>query len=210
MQIRLPSPHRSPLAAVLAGLLLATGCITADGTLERDGSVNLTLSYPTVATATDDAAARALVKADGVTIQALEIVEAAAGERGPRRATAKLQAKGLDAIGQLPILVVTGTSIQRTVAADGGGSVAITVKNPHPRKKSHPEVGELSKHTATILVHLPGTVAETTGSKTDGAVEWKVPAGDWLSGTAYELKASWAAPAEGAAPDAVKDAPAGS
>lgn len=193
----------NPLAA-LAALLVAAGCITADGTIKQDGSASLTLNFPTPATATDDKAARALVSAPDVTIESLAITDAAPGERGPRRATAKLTTKSVAAFGDLPLLRVVGMAIDHQPKAGGGGTLRLELKNATPKKKDDPDVAAMMKHQALVRLHTPGPVVETSGTRKDGAVEWSFPAGDWTAGKQLVLTVSY-----GAAAGAGSESPAG-
>jgi len=175
-------------------LVLLSGCITADGAIQRDGTATLTLSFPTAATVENDKAARALVSSAEVTIETLEIGPAASGERGPRRATAKLSAKRAGAFDTLPLLRVIGTTIVHEPKPDGGGSFRLQMKNARPQAKDDPQVANMMKFQASVRLRVPGPIIETSGTQKDGGVEWSFPAGDWSLGKNLELTISYGPP----------------
>lgn len=176
---------------LLATMLLAAGCITADGTVLQDGGATLTLSFPTVATADNDQAARALVSSPDVTVESVAISDAKAGERGPRRATARVSTKDVTKLGNLPLLRVYGTTITRDATADGG-TITVKLKNPAPKKPDDPEVARRMKESVHVTLHLPGPVVKTSATKKDETVEWTFPAGEFSLGKKLELSATYA------------------
>lgn len=187
-------PIARSILGLLPALLLAAGCITADGTLQQDGSASLTVTFGTTATAEDDKAARALVTAPDVTIESLTIADAAPGERGPRKATAKLATKRVAALDTLPLFRVVGTTIVHEPKADGGGSFKLEVRNATPKKKDDPDVATMNKYQALVRVRVPGPIVETSGTQKDGAVEWTFPAGDWTAGKQLALTITYGPP----------------
>jgi hypothetical protein len=182
---------------LIAVLVIAAGCITADGTIEPGGAARLTLSFPTVATPQEDKAARALVTAPDVTIESLTISDAAAGERGPRRATAKLAAKSVAPLAQVPLLRALGATVVHDAKPAGGGTVKVELRNATPGKKDDPQVVEMMKYEASLRLHVPGPVLETSATAKDGAVEWRFPSGDWTAGKSLALTVAYGAPTDG-------------
>jgi hypothetical protein len=205
----MPNPkHRSlfsPASGLLIALAFLAGCITADGTLQQDGAATLTLTFPTAATKESDGPARALVSAPDVTIDALTITDAAPGERGPRRATAKLSTKKAATFDTVPLLRVIGTTIVHEPKKDGGGSFSLKVHNPKGTKPDDPSVAIMEKFPVSVRLHMPGPIVETSGTVKDGAVEWTFPASDWTVGKSLTLTITYGPATGKAAPGGKKD-----
>jgi hypothetical protein len=182
---------------LLGAMLLAAGCVTADGTILQDGGATLTVSFPTVATADNDQAARALVSSPDVIVESVKITEAKAGEPGPRRATARVTTKDVTKLANLPLLRIYGTTITRDAKADGGGTITVKLKNPSPKSPDDPEVARRMKEQVRVTVNLPGPVVETSATKKNETVEWTFPAGEFTVGKKLELSATYAPPPAG-------------
>jgi hypothetical protein len=159
---------RAALACVLA--LLAphlSGCITADGVLQADGSAKLTLSYPAPPGASE-ASQRERLTAPGITVESLAIAS-------DRTVTAKLLVTDLAAIGKTALL----KDVIVTTATDGDAkrlTIAMTLK-PSPHKPGDSLPGP------SIRVTLPGTVLDATEQGVvDGAsVQWAFRLRAWMA-----------------------------
>jgi hypothetical protein len=193
----LAAPRRSASLLVTTLLLVAAGCITADGTIEPDGKTTLTVSYPTNATAKSDFLARAMVSSPDVTVESLEIVDAEPVARRRRRATAKLRTDDVTAFGQMPLFRAFGTTITHDRKPSGGGTLTVTLRNAQPKDPDTPQVTNMMKHQVRVAIALPGAIVETSATEKDGRVEWTFPAGDFFAGKKLELTATYAASESG-------------
>ena len=173
-----------PLAVVLA---CASGCLTADGTLERDGTGTLTIGYKAPAGATE-ASLRELLTAPGVSVESLTLGT-------DRMVSAKLKVTDLAGIAKTRLLKAA------TVAKSSQGEdeiLTITYTNP-----PGPSVVDKSLPGPSIKVTLPGPVAEANEKAVvnGSTVTWSFSLTTWVERPKWELTARYrpaAAPSGGA------------
>ncbi len=148
------------------------GCLTADGTLESDGTGKLVLGYQAPPGATEESQ-RALLNAPGITIEALTIGR-------DRMTAATLKVDDLAAIGKAPFF--KGTTVTRSAQGD---AAVLTIKVEHPKR----EVPDKVRPGPTIRLTLPGQVIEANEkAKVDGThVEWAFALADWWDRAMWEL-----------------------
>ncbi len=175
--------RRSHTAAALAilGLLVLSGCLTADSTMQADGSGTMTLTYPPPGGATKASETKRFTS-DVVTVESLTVAE------NGKTATVKLKftdATKLNTAKGLGNLTVTRTP------GDGTEKVTIVLK-PEMMLKLKPEQAK-TEPPLKIKVTLPGTITSANADgKTEGAtVTWTVPTGDYLDGPSTELTATY-------------------
>lgn len=172
------------LACGLAILALhLTGCITADGVVQADGTAKLTLTYPAPPGASV-ASQRDRLTAPGITIDSLSIAP-------DHTVTATLVVSDLAAVGKTALLkdatVTTGTEGDIKTL-----TIAVRVKQP-TRKPNDSLPGP------SIRVTLPGAILDATEQGVvDGAsVKWAIPLGDWVARPEWRLTVRYRpAPAE--------------
>lgn len=209
-----PQSTRPRALPALVLAILATcvgGCLTADGTLENDGTGTLMVSYQ-ASPGVDEASQRALLTAPGVSVESLAVA-------ADRTVSAKLKVTDLAGIGKTTLLKMATV----TKTAEGDAQV-LTIKITNAEKKS----GVDSRLPGPkIRVTLPGPVIEANENATvDGThVQWNPTLTDFLSRTSWELKARYrpaasedkkagapaadakaAAPTDATKPDAAKPA----
>jgi hypothetical protein len=164
------------LAAVVTG---AVGCLTADGTLEADGSATLSLSYG-VPPGTTDASQRSALQAPGVTIESLSV--------SPDHAvSARLRLADPSALAKTAFFKDVKVS-RRTEDKVGVLSIEITA----PDRK----VDDKKLHGPKIGITLPGKVLEANEhAVVDGAhVQWNFQLADFLARKTWNLMARYEAP----------------
>jgi hypothetical protein len=181
-----PPPAALRALSALALAVLATcigGCLTADGTLQRDGTGTLALSFQAPEGA-NEAAMRALVTAPGVTVESFT-------QAADRTVSAKLKVADVAAISKIPLL----KNVTVTDAAEGDARV-LTIKTANPDKTEKDKTLPGPK----IRLTLPGKVLEASApGKTDGnKVEWSFTLAEWLEQKTQTLRARYQAATAGA------------
>jgi hypothetical protein len=164
------------LAVVVAG---GVGCLTADGTLEADGSATLSLSY-SVPPGTTEVSQRYVLQAPGVTVESLTVAP-------DHVVSARL--KLADASALEKTVFFKNVKVRRST--DGKVSVLsieITTveKKIDDKKLPGPKLG----------ITLPGKVLEANEhAVVDGAhVQWNFQLADFLARKTWSLTARYEAP----------------
>jgi hypothetical protein len=184
-----PSPLRALSALALALLTTCVaGCLTADGTLERDGTGTLALSFQVPAGASE-ATVRALMTAPGVTVESFALAPNGT-------VSVKLKVPEVGAVGKIPLL----KDVTVTDGAAGDDRI-LTIKAQNPEKA----VENKALPGPKIRLTLPGKVVEASKpGKIDGStVEWSFTLAEWFGQKAQELTARYH-PATAGAPAADK------
>jgi hypothetical protein len=179
-----PGPLRALSALALA--VLATclgGCLTADGTLEKDGTGTLALSFQAPERFNEEGV-RGLLTAPGVTVASLAVA-------ADRAVSAKLKVADVAAISKMPLL----KNVTVTDVAEGDARV-LTIKTTNPDKTEQ----DKTKPGPKIRLTLPGKVLEASApGKTDGnKVEWSFTLAEWLEQKTQTLRARYQAATAGA------------
>lgn len=179
-----PAPLRALSALALA--VLATclgGCLTADGTLEKDGTGTLALSFQAPERFNEEGV-RGLLAAPGVTVASLAVA-------ADRAVSAKLKVADVAAISKMPLL----KNVTVTDVAEGDARV-LTIKTTNPDKTEK----DKTKPGPKIRLTLPGKVLEASApGKTDGnKVEWSFTLAEWFEQKTQTLRARYQAAAAGA------------
>jgi hypothetical protein len=179
-----PAPLRALSALALA--VLATclgGCLTADGTLEKDGTGTLALSFQ-APEGFNEEGVRGLLTAPGVTVASLAVA-------ADRAVSAKLKVADVAAISKMPLL----KNVTVTDVAEGDARV-LTIKTTNPDKTEQ----DKTKPGPKIRLTLPGKVLEASApGKTDGnKVEWSFTLAEWLEQKTQTLRARYQAATAGA------------
>jgi hypothetical protein len=179
-----PGPLRALSALALA--VLATclgGCLTADGTLEKDGTGTLALSFQAPERFNEEGV-RGLLTAPGVTVASLAVA-------ADRAVSAKLKVADVAAISKMPLL----KNVTVTDVAEGDARV-LTIKTTNPDKTEQ----DKTKPGPKIRLTLPGKVLEASApGKTDGnKVEWSFTLAEWLEQKTQTLRARYHAATAGA------------
>jgi hypothetical protein len=179
-----PAPLRALSALALA--VLATclgGCLTADGTLEKDGTGTLALSFQAPERFNEEGV-RGLLTAPGVTVASLAVA-------ADRAVSAKLKVADVAAISKMPLL----KNVTVTDVAEGDARV-LTIKTTNPDKTEQ----DKTKPGPKIRLTLPGKVLEASApGKTDGnKVEWSFTLAEWLEQKTQTLRARYQAATAGA------------
>jgi hypothetical protein len=189
--------RRSWLTLLLALPLAA--CLETDLTLRADGSVTGTISWLGAADL-PEAAARALLAHQGITIKRVDLKDAEippAKEGGApkkaRRVTAEIEATDLAALTGAPLLAGLNTSA--TLGKPDAGKRTLTV-----RASSSSHVGPPLTTDSVIRLHFPGPVAETSAKASGSEVTWTVPARDFQEKPSVDLSVVYAT--DGAPPPA--------
>jgi hypothetical protein len=172
--------------AVLLLALGVTGCLTAEGTLSRDGTGTLTLSYKAYAGATE-ATERARLEAPGITIESLTIAP-------DRTVSAKVAVKDLAAIGKTRLLK---DATVKTVPHGDESVLTITFVNPATRA-----LGTKNLPGPKVRVTLPGPVVEANENAVvnGSTVAWSFSLADWVARPKWELTARYRNAPSGGAP----------
>jgi hypothetical protein len=177
--------RRSVIASVLPALVLAAivaggvGCITADGTLEADGSATLSVSYG-VPPGTTEVSQRYLLQAPGVTVESLTVAP-------DHHVSARLRLADVSALEKT--IVFKDVKVRRR-AEDKFGVLSIEIttldKKIDDRKLPGPKIG----------ITLPGKVLEANEhAVVDGAhVQWDFQLADFLARKTWSLTARYEAP----------------
>lgn len=178
-----PPPAALPALALAVLAACLGGCLTADGTLQRDGTGTLALSFQAPKGA-NEAAMRSLVTAPGVTVKSFAL--AADGT-----VSTKLKVADVATISKMPLF----KNVTVTDAAEGDARV-LTIKGTNPDKAETDKTLPGPK----IRLTLPGKVLEASApGKTDGnKVEWSFTLVEWLARKSWELKARYQAATAGA------------
>jgi hypothetical protein len=176
-----PAPLRALALAVLATCI--GGCLTADGTLERDGTGTLALSFQ-VPEGSNEASVRGLLTAPGVTVESLTLA-------ADRAVSAKLKVADVAAISKMLLL----KNVTVTDAAEGDARV-LTIKATNPDRAEKDKTLPGPK----VRLTLPGKVLEASApGKTDGnKVEWSFTLAEWFEQKTQTLRARYHAATEGA------------
>src|SRR5262245_4891029 len=166
------------LAVLIAGL---SGCLTAEGTLDRDGTGALTLAYKVPAGMTE-AAVRALLEAPGVTVESISL-------GADRMVTAKLKVTDLAGISKTKLL--KDATVTHSAQGDDK-TLTIAYTNPPGR-------GTADKNLPgpKIKITLPGPVTEANekGVIDGSTVTWSVASlADWVGHDKWELVAHYRLP----------------
>jgi hypothetical protein len=171
------------MAAALAitGLLVLSGCLTADSTMQADGSGTMTLTYPPPGGASKASETKRFTS-DAVTVESLTM--AADGK------TATVKLKFTDATKLVSAKALRNLSITRT-PGDGTEKVTIVIKPDLVVKLTPEQVKD--EPPLKIKVTLPGTVREANAkAATDGAtVTWTIPVGDFLANPSTEMTVTY-------------------
>lgn len=169
--------------AVLAGSLV--GCLTADGTLERDGTGTLALSYQALPGSTESSQ-RGILTAPGVTVESLSM-------SADRTVSATLKVTDLAGIGKTTLL--KDTTVTRKQEGDDE-VLTITCHTPVRTVEDKTVPGPKVKIT------VPGKLVEANEKATlDGStVTWSFSLADWWSRPTRELVARYRPTPGGAAP----------
>jgi len=166
------------LAVLIAGL---SGCLTAEGTLDRDGTGTLTLAYKVPAGMTEDGV-RALLEAPGVAIESVAI-------GADRMVTAKLKITDLAGISKTKLM----KDVTVTQAAQGDDkTLTITYTNAPGRGAA-----DKNRPGPKIKITLPGPVTEANEKAViDGStVTWSFASlADWVGPDKWELVAHYRLP----------------
>ena len=166
------------LAVLVAGL---SGCLTAEGTLDRDGTGTLTLAYKVPAGMTEPAV-RALLEAPGVTVESISIA-------ADRMVTAKLKITDLAGISKTKLLK-DATVVQSAQGDDK--TLTITYTNASSRGAA-----DKSLPGPKIKITLPGPVTEANekGVVEGSTVTWSFASlADWIGHDKWELVAHYRLP----------------
>ena len=164
----------------------AVGCLTADGTLERDGTGTLALTYKGPPGATE-ATQRALLEAPGVTVESVSV-------SADHTIAATLKVTDLAGIAKTKLL--RSATVTRT--SQGEDEVlTITYTNPPGRP-----LADKSLPGPKIKITLPGKVVEANekGVVEGSTVTWSFPLDDWVAKPKWELTARYRSAAGAAAP----------
>jgi hypothetical protein len=172
--------------AVLVLALAATGCLTAEGTLARDGTGTLTLGYRASPGATE-ATQRALLEAPGITVESLTVSP-------DRMVSAKLAVKDLAAISKTKLLK---DATVKTVAKGDESVLTIAFVNPPARA-----LEDKNLPGPKVKVTLPGPVVEANEKAVvDGStVTWSFSLTDWIARPKWELTARYRTAPDAGAP----------
>jgi len=176
-----------PALALAAVAVCSVGCITVDGTLEADGSANVSLSY-TVPPGTTEVSQRYVLTAPGVTIQSLTVAP-------DHVVSVRLHLDDPSALSKTNLFKDVKIS-RRTEGANGVLAIEITTINKPVDNKKLPG--------PQITITLPGKVLEASEhGAVDGArVHWGFTLADFLARKTWNLWTRYEAPAapSGAAP----------
>ncbi len=146
--------------------MAASGCLTAEGTLEGSGTGTLSLSYKGPPGVTE-ASQRVLLEAPGVTVESVSV-------SADRIVSAKLKVTDLAGIGKTKLLKDAAV----TKTAEGGDEVlTITYTNPPAR-----EVADKSLPGPKLTLTLPGPVVEANEKAVvaGNRVTWSFTLADWV------------------------------
>lgn len=186
---------RACLTALLA--LPVAACLDTDLTLRPDGAVAGTISWDS-ADPMAEAGARALFKAEGVTVKRVETPAPAAADakQAPlHRITVEVEATSVETLAMAPLF--RGLFVTASLGKVEKGKRTLTVSVAKPKDPS-----KVPGSDNVIKLHFPGPVAETSGTATGNDVTWTVPAVDYKQKPSVDLKVVYAA--EAAAPAAGK------
>jgi hypothetical protein len=165
------------LAAIVAG---GVGCITVDGTLEADGSANVSLTYA-VPPGTTEVSQRYVLTAPGVTIQSLTVAP-------DHTVSARLHLDDPSALGNTNLFKDVKIS-RRTEGKDGVLAIEVTTIDKPVDNKKLPG--------PKINITLPGKVLEASEhAVVDGThVHWEFTLADFLARKTWNLTTRYEAPA---------------
>ena len=190
-------PWRAWLTLLLALPLAA--CLETDLTLRADGSITGTISWLAAADM-PEAAARALLAHEGITIKRVELkdTEVPAATQGgaakkARRVTAEIEATSLVALTGAPLLTALNTSA--TLGKPDAGKRTLTVRASKSDRLGPPRTTD-----NVIRLHFPGPVTETSAKASGSEVTWTVPAREFQEKPSVDLSVVYAT--EGAPPPA--------
>ncbi len=172
--------------AVLAvlGLVLLTGCLTADSTMKADGSGTLELTYTPPGGATNASETKRFTS-ETVT------VDSATVSSDGKKSTVKVRFTDATKLSTAPAL--KNLDVKRT-KGDGTEKVAIVIK---PEKVLTLKEGQLKDEPPlSIKVTMPGKITEANAKgTTEGAtVTWKVPLADFVTAASTELTLTYELP----------------
>jgi hypothetical protein len=166
------------LAVLVAG---ASGCLTAEGTLDPDGTGTVTIAYKVPAGMTE-AAVRALLEAPGVTVESVSL-------GADRMASAKLKVTDLAGISKTKLL--KDATVTQSAQGDDK-TLTITFTNAPGRGAA-----DKSLPGPKIKITLPGPVAEANEKAVveGSTVTWTFPSlADWVARDKWELVARYRPP----------------
>jgi hypothetical protein len=199
--------RRSWLTALL--VLPLAACFETDLTIRPDGAVAGTITWDS-ADPMPEAGARALFKAEGITVKRVEAPAKAAADAKPadgataksdaktsarHRITVEVEATSVETLATAPLFRGLFVTASLGKVENGKRTLAVSVAKPK----------DPSKVPATdnvITLRFPGPVAETSGVAKGNDVTWTVPAADYKQKPSVDLKVVYAA--EPAAPAAGK------
>jgi hypothetical protein len=167
---------RHTTAALLVSVLAvaAAGCLTADGTMQRDGTGTLALSFKAPPGA-NEAAVREMLTAPGVTVESLSL-------SGDQTVSATLKVSDPAGIGKTKLL----KDVTVTKASEGEDeTLTIAGKNPSGRT-----LKDKSLPGPKVKLTLPGTAIEANegGVVSGNTVAWSFTLVDWLSRPDWQLR----------------------
>lgn len=186
--VRFPAVRRAIAALPVAVLAIVTaGCLTADGTLQRDGTGTLALSFK-APPGSNEAAQRELLTAPGVAVESLT-------QGADRMVSATLKVTDLAGIGKTKLL--QGVTVTKAALGEDE-TLTITGKNPPGRN-----VKDKSIPGPKVKLTLPGKVVEANeqGVVDGNTVTWSFTLVDWLTRSTWELRVRYR-PATGGADSA--------
>ena len=157
--------------------VVAAGCLTADGTLERDGTGTLALTYKGAHGATE-ASQRALLEAPGVAVESVSV-------SADRTVSATLEVTDLAGIAKTKLLqkaTVTRTS--------RGEDEVLTITFANPPAQAPADKGLPGPK---LKITLPGKVGEANEKAVveGNTVAWSFSLADWLAKPKWELTARY-------------------
>lgn len=178
--------RRSPRAAVLAVLALValSGCLTADSTMNADGSGTIEMTYPPPGGATKASETKRFTS-DVVTVESADV--SSDGKKGT------IKVKFTDATKLSTAAGFKNVEVTRT-KGEGSETVKLTMK---PEKVLVLKPGQLADQPPlSIKVTMPGKITEANAKgTTDGStVTWKVPLPDFVSNAATDLTVTYELP----------------
>ncbi len=187
----------SRLCGLVGLVIVLGGCFTADVTLNADGSGTLQVKYDPMWPTTEQRE-RAAFQGPGLTVQEVKLGEPRAGRQWrkvPAWVEVKLAFASVADLAKAEQL--WRFQIESADAGVGQKRLTVAVKTEAP-----PE-GEISvKGDATLRVHLPGDVVESSAKVEGRTVVWTFPTKDYFTKPGLQMTATYKVPATAAAPGA--------
>ncbi len=167
---------RGSLLCGLVGLVVVVGgCFTADVTLNADGSGTMQVKYDPMWPTTEQRE-RATFQGPGLTVQELKLGELRPGHQGmktPAWVEAKVAFASIADLGKAQRLWRFQLALTDAGAGQKRLTAAIKTKEP---KEGIPVEGD-----ATVRVHLPGDVVESSATVEGRTVVWTFPTKDFFT-----------------------------